>query len=151
MPTIEVLLREDVDNLGHRGQVVKVRAGYSRNYLIPQKLAVLATGGNLKLIDQQRRSILKRETHELSTAQQQAEALKEVTLTFVRKVGENDTLFGSVTSMDVANALHEKGYELDRRKIVLHEPIKMLGEFQVPIKLYRDVKAEIKVVVAREE
>lgn len=151
MPTIEVLLREDVDNLGHRGQVVKVRAGYSRNYLIPQKLAVLATSGNLKLIDQQRRSILKRETNELSTAQQQAEALKEVTLKFVRKVGENDTLFGSVTSMDVANALHEKGYELDRRKIVLHEPIKMLGEFQVPIKLYRDVKAEIKVVVAREE
>lgn len=151
MPMIEVLLREDVDNLGLRGQVVKVRTGYGRNYLIPQKLAVPATKGNLKLIDQQRRSILKREAHEMSTAQAQAEALQDVTLEFLRKVGENDTLFGSVTTIDIAGALHERGYEIDRRKIVLHEPIKMLGEFQVPVKLYRDVKAEMKVVVAREE
>lgn len=151
MPTIEVLLREDVDNLGHRGQVVKVRAGYGRNYLIPQKLAAPATRGNLKLIEQQRRAIVKREVHEQTTAQSQAEALKDVVLQFSRKVGENDTLFGSVTSIDVADALQAKGYEIDRRKIVLHEPIKMLGEFQVLIKLYREVKASVKVVVGREE
>jgi len=151
MAMMELLLKEDVDNLGVRGQLVKVRAGYGRNYLLPRGLAIQATDSNLKQIELQRKALLKRETAERQTAEQQSELLKEVTLEFARKVGEHGILYGSVTSMDIADELAAKGYQFDRRRIVLKDPIKEPGEFEVPIKLHRDVTANLKVIVVKGE
>ena len=151
MPLMELLLNEDVDNLGVRGDLVKVKPGYGRNYLLPRGLAVQATPGNKKQIELQRRSLLKKEAKERDTATQQADLLKEVTLEFSRKVGEHGILYGSVTSMDIADAFAAKGYEVDRRRILLKDPIKEPGEFEVPIKLHREVTTQIKVVVRNEE
>ncbi|HKQ74648.1 MAG TPA: 50S ribosomal protein L9 [Blastocatellia bacterium] len=148
---MELLLNEDVDNLGVRGDLVKVKPGYGRNYLLPRGLAVQATPGNKKQIELQRRSLLKKEAKERDTATQQADLLKEVTLEFSRKVGEHGILYGSVTSMDIADAFAAKGYEVDRRRILLKDPIKEPGEFEVPIKLHREVTTQIKVVVRNEE
>ncbi|MCI0338755.1 MAG: 50S ribosomal protein L9 [Acidobacteria bacterium] len=148
---MELLLKEDVENLGVRGDLVKVRAGYGRNYLLPRGLAVQATPSNIKQIEMQRKSLLKRETAERETAAQQSDMLKEVTLEFARKVGEHGVLYGSVTSMDVAEALAAKGYEIDRKRVLLKDPIKETGEFEVPIKLHREVTTNIKVVVKSEE
>jgi large subunit ribosomal protein L9 len=151
MPMMELLLREDVENLGTRGELVKVRAGYGRNFLLPRGLAVQATPSNVKQIDQQRRALLKKTVAERDGAQQQADLLKEVILDFARKVGEHGLLYGSVTSMDVADGLAAQGYEIDRKRIQLKDPIKEVGEYQVPIKLHRDVTAELKVVVRKED
>lgn len=151
MPMMELLLKEDVDNLGVRGELVKVRPGYGRNFLLPRGLAVQATPGNKKQIEMQRRTLLKKEAAERDTATQQADLIKEVTLEFARKVGEHGILYGSVTSMDIAEALNAKGYEFDRRRIQLKEPIKETGEFDVPIKLHREVTASLKVVVRNED
>jgi large subunit ribosomal protein L9 len=151
MAMMEVLLRDDVDNLGARGEVVKVRAGYGRNYLLPQGLAVQATPANVKQIQMQRKALLKKATEEKGMAEQQADLLKEVTLEFARKVGEHGLLYGSVTSMDVAEAFAAKGYEIDRKKITLKDPIKETGEYEVPVKLHREVTANVKVVVKSEE
>jgi large subunit ribosomal protein L9 len=151
MPMMELLLREDIENLGTRGELVKVRAGYGRNYLLPHGLAVQATPSNVKQIDQQRRALLKKVVAERDGAQQQADMLKEVTLDFARKVGEHGLLYGSVTSMDIAEGLAAKGYEIDRKRIQLKEPIKEVGEYEVPIKLHRDVTADLKVVVRKDE
>ena len=151
MPMMELLLREDIENLGTRGELVKVRAGYGRNFLLPRGLAVQATPSNVKQIEQQRRALLKKAVAERDSAQQQAELLKEVTLDFARKVGEHGLLYGSVTSMDVAEGLAAKGYEIDRKRIQLKDPIKEVGEYQVPVKLHRDVTAELKVVVRKED
>ncbi len=151
MAMMELLLKEDVENLGVRGDLVKVRAGYGRNYLLPRGLAVQATPSNIKQIEMQRKSLLKRETAERETAAQQSDMLKEVTLEFARKVGEHGVLYGSVTSMDVAEALAAKGYEIDRKRVLLKDPIKETGEFEVPIKLHREVTTNIKVVVKSEE
>ncbi|QQS49628.1 MAG: 50S ribosomal protein L9 [Acidobacteriota bacterium] len=148
---MELLLKEDVDNLGARGDLVKVRAGYGRNYLLPRGLAIQATPSNIKQIEMQRRALLKREAAERETALQQSELLKEVTLEFARKVGEHGLLYGSVTSMDVHEALLEKGYEFDRRRILLKDPIKEVGEYEVPVKLHREVTTGIKVIVRSEE
>jgi large subunit ribosomal protein L9 len=148
---MELLLKEDVDNLGVRGELVKVRPGYGRNFLLPRGLAVQATPGNKKQIEMQRRTLLKKEAAERDTATQQADLIKEVTLEFARKVGEHGILYGSVTSMDIAEALNAKGYEFDRRRIQLKEPIKETGEFDVPIKLHREVTASLKVVVRNED
>ena len=123
MATTNVLLREDVDNLGVRGEIVKVKAGYARNYLLPRKLAVEATAGNVKQIEGERKALLKREAHDRATAEGQAEQLRSLSLTFERKVGEHGVLYGSVTSMDIAEALRAQGYEVDRRRIQLREPI----------------------------
>lgn len=151
MAMMELLLKEDVDNLGARGELVKVKAGYGRNYLLPRGLAIQATPSNIKQIEMQRRALLKREAAERETAEQQAALLREVVLEFARKVGEHGLLYGSVTSMDVHEALVAKGYELDRRRVMLKDPIKEVGEYDVPVKLHREVTADIKVIVKSEE
>ena len=148
---MEVILREDISNLGTRGQVVKVAAGYARNFLIPKKLAVTATESNKKIVEQERQSHLRKEAKLQSEAQDLAKLVNGVSVTIKQKSGENDQLFGSVTSKDVADALAAKGFTIDRRKIQLDEPIKTLGEFKVPVKLHREVTAEVTVVVAKEE
>jgi large subunit ribosomal protein L9 len=151
MAMMEVLLRDDVDNLGARGEVVKVRAGYGRNYLLPRGLAVQATPANVKQIEMQRKALLKKATEEKGVAEQQAQLLNDLTLEFARKVGEHGLLYGSVTSMDIAEAFAAKGYEIERRKITLKDPIKETGEYEVPVKLHREVTANVKVVVKSEE
>ena len=148
---MEVILRDDVSNLGTRGQVVKVAPGYARNFLIPQKLAVAATESNKKIVEQERQAHLRKDAKLASEAQDLAKLVNGVSVTFHQKAGENDQLFGSVTSKDVADALAAKGYTIDRRKIQLDDPIKSLGEFKVPVKLHKDVTAEVTVVVAKEE
>ncbi len=147
MATTTVLLREDVDNLGARGEIVKVKAGFARNYLLPRKLAVKATTGNVKQIEAERAALLKKEAKERGTAEAQAGQMKSLRLDFERKVGEHGILYGSVTSMHIAEALKEKGYEIDRRRIHLPEAIKETGEFTVAVRLHRDVTIEIPVIV----
>ena len=151
MAMMELLLREDVDNLGVRGEMVKVRAGYGRNFLLPRGLAIQATPGNMKQIEMQRRALLKKEATERTAAEGQAAMLQELTLSFARKVGEHGVLYGSVTTLDIAEAIKEKGFDLDRRRIQLKDPIKELGEVEVPVKLHREVTATVRVVVAKEE
>jgi large subunit ribosomal protein L9 len=150
MANITILLRDDIDTLGGRGEIVKVRAGYARNYLLPQGLATLATKGNVKQIEGERAALLKKAAVEKSTADAQRDQMSSIALTFERKAGEGGTLFGSVTSMDVAEAIQAKGYEIDRRKIVLKDPIKETGEYTVKVKLHREVVLEIPVTVTAE-
>jgi large subunit ribosomal protein L9 len=150
MATTNVLLREDVDNLGVRGEIVKVKAGYARNYLLPRKLAVEASAGNVKQIEGERKALLKREAHDRTTAEAQAEQLRALSLTFERKVGEHGILYGSVTSMDIAEGLRGRGYEVERRRIQLREPIKETGDFTVNVRLHRDVTVELPVRVIPE-
>lgn len=150
MATTTVLLREDIENLGGRGEVVKVKAGYARNYLLPQGFATLATKGNVKQIEQERAALLKKAAAEKTTAELQAEQMKNLSLTFERKAGEGGTLFGSVTSMDIAAALQAKGYEIDRRKIALKEAIKETGDYTVNVKLHREVSIAVPVTVIAE-
>src|SRR5438445_10874773 len=146
----QVLLREDIDNLGARGEIVRVKAGYARNYLLPRNLAVEATASNVKQIESERAALLKREAKERSTAAGQAEQLGKLTLKFERKVGEAGILYGSVTSMDIAHALKDQGYEIDRRKIILREPIKRFGSYTVPVRLHREVTVELPISVLGE-
>jgi len=148
MAHTNVLLREDIDDLGARGEIVKVKAGYARNYLLPRKLAVQATASNVKQIEQERARLLKREATERASAEAQAGQLGALRLSFERRVGEHGLLYGSVTSMDIAEALKERGYEIDRRRITLRDPIKETGEYTVPVRLHREVTVEIPVVVA---
>ena len=150
MATTNVLLREDVDNLGTRGEIVRVKAGYARNYLLPRKLAVEATAGNVKQIEGERRALQKREARDRASAEGQAGQLRSLKLDFERKVGEHGLLYGSVTSMDIAEALREQGYEIDRRRIQLREPIKETGEFTVAVRLHREVTVELPVRVMPE-
>src|SRR5947199_435745 len=150
MPHKQVLLREDIDKLGARGEIVRVKAGYARNYLLPRKLAVEATTNNVRQIEGERAALAKREAKERSTAELQANQLRNLTLKFERKVGEAGVLYGSVTSMDVAHELKEQGYEIDRRKIVLREPIKRFGNYNVPVRLHRDVTIELPVSILGE-
>jgi large subunit ribosomal protein L9 len=145
-----VLLREDIDTLGGRGEVVKVRSGYARNYLLPQGLATLASKGNVKQIEQERAALLKKAAVEKATAEAQKEQMGTIALSFERKAGEHGTLFGSVTSMDIADALKAKGYEVDRRKIVLRDAIKETGEYTVNVKLHREVVLPVPVTVTAE-
>ena len=151
MAMMELLLKEDVENLGSRGDLVKVRPGFGRNYLLPRGLAIQATPANVKQIEMQRRALLKREATEREAATRQSEMLNEVTLEFIRKAGEHGILYGSVTSMDVAEALAEKGYEIDRKRVILKEPIKETGEFEVAVKLHREVTTNLKVIVKSED
>ncbi len=150
MATTTILLREDIDNLGGRGEVVKVKSGYARNYLLPQGIATLATKGNVKQIDRERESLLKKAATEKSTAEAQAEQMRGISLSFERKAGKDGTLFGSVTSMDIAEALQARGYEIDRRKISLKDTIKETGDYTAGVKLHREVTLEIPVTVAAE-
>ncbi|MFZ0521202.1 MAG: 50S ribosomal protein L9 [Candidatus Acidiferrales bacterium] len=148
---MQIILQEDVEKLGTRGQLVEVAEGYARNFLLPRKLGLEATAGNLKRLEKMRANFAKKEATEKAAAQQQGELLAAVSLEFTRKAGENDQLFGSVTSGDIAEALAAKGFEIDKKRIVLAEPIKIMGEFEVPVKLHREVSANVKVAVKKEE
>ena len=150
MAHTKVLLREDVDDLGARGEIVRVRAGYARNYLLPRNLAVEATTGNVKGIEAERTALLKKEAFERSTAEAQSQQMSSLVLQFKRKAGEQGALYGSVTSMDVAEALKDKGYEIDRHRIHLREPLKRLGEYSVPVRLHREVTIDLQVKVQPE-
>lgn len=150
MAHTKILLRQDVDDLGSRGEIVRVRAGYARNYLLPRKLAVEATAGNVKEIERERAALLKKEATERTTAEGQAEQMRSLVLEFKRKSGEQGALYGSVTSMDIAETLKERGYEIDRHRIHLREPIKRVGEFTVPLRLHREVTIDLQVKVAPE-
>ena len=150
MAHTKILLRQDVDDLGARGEIVRVRAGYARNYLLPRKLAVEATTGNVKAIERERAALLKKEATERSTAEGQAEQMRSLVLEFKRKAGEQGALYGSVTSMDIAETLKERGYDIDRHRIHLREPIKRLGEFPVPLRLHREVTIDLQVKVVSE-
>jgi len=147
---MEVILKEDVPKLGSRGDVIKVAEGFGRNYLLPRKLAIEASAGNKKVIEQMKAAALRRSAKEKDQAEELAKQFDGLSVSFARKSGERDQLFGSVTSGDVAEALTKKGFDLDRRKIQLHEPLKTLGEFTVPIKLHRDVTTHLKVVIEKE-
>jgi large subunit ribosomal protein L9 len=147
---MEVILREHVDNLGRRGEIVKVADGYARNFLLPRKLALLATDGNKKQIEREKVKYDAKELEEKRVAEAVSERLANVEVEIARKVGETEALYGSVTTGDIAQALAAKGFDLDKRKLVLQEPIKKLGEFSVPVKLHRDVSTQLKVRVVAE-
>lgn len=147
---MEVILKEDVPKLGHRGDVVKVAEGYGRNYLLPRKLAIEATQGNKAVIEQMKQAAVRRSAVEKADAEALSKQLDGVRVNFQRKAGEKDQLFGSVTSGDIADALTHKGFNIDRKKIQLHDPLKNLGEFDVPVRLHRDVTSRVKVVIEKE-
>lgn len=148
---MEVILREEIDNLGRRGDVVKVAAGYARNYLLPKRLAVAANESNKKIVEQEKQAYLRRESKEIGDANDLAKLMATVEVTIAQKAGENDQLFGSVTSQDISAALEKAGYTIERRKVVLAEPIKALGDYKVTVKLHREVSVELPVHVIKEE
>jgi len=148
---MKVILKQDVEKLGRRGDVVNVAPGFGRNYLIPRKMAIAVTPTNIKMIEIERQALKKKLEVERKSFQSLTQKLSQVSLTFTRRAGEKDIIFGSVSSGDVKEALDRLGYDIDKKKILLEEPIKRLGNFSVPIKISHDDRAEIKVVVAREE
>jgi large subunit ribosomal protein L9 len=148
---MEVILREDIDNLGTRGELVKVAAGYARNYLLPKRLAVAATESNKKIVAQERDAHLRKEAKLASEAGDLAKIMANVSVTIKTKAGENDHLFGSVTSKDIAEALEKQNYNIDRKKIVLPDAIRQLGDHKVTVKLHKDVSLELPVHVVRED
>ncbi len=147
---MEVILKEDVPKLGSRGDVVKVAEGYGRNFLLPKKLAIEASRANKAVIEQMKAAAVRRSAKEKAQAEELSKQFDGLSVSFQRRAGEHDQLFGSVTSSDIAEALTRKGFDLDRRKIQLHEPLKTLGEFTVPIKLHKDVTTHLKVVIEKE-
>ena len=147
---MEVILRDHVEKLGKRGEIVKVSDGYARNYLLPRKLALPATDGNRKHVERERKIMEGREAEEKSQAEAIASRLSTVDITIARRVGDTEQLYGSVTASDIAEFLKTKGFEIDRRKLILPEPIKTIGEHDVPLKLHRDVTAPLKVKVVKE-
>jgi large subunit ribosomal protein L9 len=147
---MEVILREHVDHLGRRGEIVKVADGYARNFLLPRKLALLATDGNKKQVERERAKFDAKEAEDRQAAQRVADRIAGLELVISRRVGETDALYGSVTSGDIAEALAAKGFEIDRRKMQLDEAIKRIGDFDVPVKLHRDVTTTVKVKVVAE-
>ena len=148
---MEVILREDVEKLGSRGQLVSVAAGFARNFLLPKRLAVAATEANKKIVEQERQAALRREAKEANEASELAKLIAPVVITIAQKAGENDQLFGSVTSADIVARLEEQKFHIDKKKVVLHDPIKQLGEYDVTIKLHREVSVDIKVNVVKED
>ena len=147
---MQIILQEDVEKLGTRGQLVEVAEGYARNFLLPRKLGIEATAGNMKRLERMRATFAKKEATEKGAAEKLAELLTGVKLTIKRKAGENDQLFGSVTSADVAESFAAQGYNIEKRKITLTDPIKLVGEFDIPIKLHREVTATVKLAVQKE-
>jgi large subunit ribosomal protein L9 len=147
---MQIILQEDVEKLGHRGDVVTVKPGYARNFLLPKKLGVEATPGNMKALERIRGALAKRTATELDAAKKQAELLNQASLKFARKTGENDQMFGSVTTGDIADGLKAQGFSIDKRQVQIAEPLKSLGEFPVTVKVFRDVTAEIKVHIEKE-
>lgn len=148
---MDVVLRERIEKLGGPGEVVAVKPGYARNFLLPKRKAVLATPHNVRQVEQEKAAAVRREAIEKNESEMLAQQLAEVSLRFTRKVGEQDVLYGSVTSLEIAESLHERGFEIDRRKIDLEEPLKSVGGHNVPIKLHREVTAVVSVEVLREE
>lgn len=148
---MQIILQEDVEKLGTRGQLVDVAEGYARNFLLPRKLGLEATPGNMKRLEKMRAAFAKKTAVEKDSAQKLAELLAGVSLTLSRKAGDNDQLFGSVTSGDITEALKAQGYEIEKRKIVLADPIKLVGEYEIPVKLHREVSANVKLAVKKEE
>jgi large subunit ribosomal protein L9 len=148
---MDVILREHVEHLGRRGEIVKVAAGYARNYLLPRKLALAATEGNKRHVERERKILEAKEAQERGQAENLASRLAAVPVTMTRRVGETEQLYGSVTAGDIADFLKEKGFDIDRRKLILPEPIKTLGEHEVPLKLHREVTVQLKVSVGREQ
>src|SRR5580704_3790777 len=147
---MQIILQEDVEKLGNRGEVLEVAEGYARNFLLPRNLAIEATPGNMKRLEKMRATFAKKEATEKEAAQKLAELLSAVSLSLTRKAGENDQLFGSVTSSDIADALALQGFQIEKRKITLNDPIKVLGEYQIPIKLHRDITSSVKLTVSKE-
>ena len=148
---MEVILREHVDNLGRRGEIVKVAAGYARNYLLPRKLALAVTEANKRQIERERAAAEARDAEERSGAEAVAQRINALEIEIARRVGENNTMYGSVTTADIAAALHAKGFEVEKRKITLHDPIKNVGEHVIPVKIHRDVTAQVKLKVVPEQ
>jgi large subunit ribosomal protein L9 len=147
---MEVILKEDVAKLGSRGDLVKVAEGYGRNFLLPKKLAIEATTANKAVIEQMKAAAVRRSVKEKTQAEELAKQFEGLSVSFERRSGEHDQLFGSVTASDIADALNRRGFSLDRRKVQLHEPLKTLGEFTVPVKLHKDVTTHLKVVIEKE-
>jgi large subunit ribosomal protein L9 len=147
---MQIILQEDVEKLGTRGQVVDVAEGYARNFLLPRKLALEASAGNMKRLEKMRATFAKKEATEKGDAQKLAELLAGVSLELTRKAGENDQLFGSVTSADISEALAAKGFNVEKRKIALVDPIKVVGDFEIPVKLHREIAANVKLSVKKE-
>ena len=147
---MQIILQEDIDKLGHRGDIVTVKPGYARNFLLPRKLAIEATTGNMKALERIRTSLAKKTATELDAAQKQAALLNGVSLSFTRKTGENDQMFGSVTSADIAEGLTAQGFKIEKRQVQLTDPVKVLGDYTVTIKVFREVTAEVKVRVEKE-
>jgi len=147
---MEVILKEDVPKLGSRGDVVKVAEGYGRNFLLPRKLAIEATSANKSVIEQMKAASVRRSAKEKHEAEALAKQFEGLSVSFHRRSGENDQLFGSVTSSDIADALEKKSFHIDRRKIQLHDALKAVGEFDVPVKLHKDVTAHVKVIIEKE-
>jgi large subunit ribosomal protein L9 len=147
---MEIILRDHVEHVGRRGEVVKVADGYARNYLLPRKLALLATEANKKRVERERKLVEARESEERGAAEAIGARIGALEITITRKVGENDQLYGSVTNGDIAEAMKAQGFEVDRRKILLPDPLKTLGETMVPVKLHRDVTVQVKVTVAKD-
>jgi large subunit ribosomal protein L9 len=147
---MEVILKDDVAKLGSRGDVVKVADGFGRNYLLPRKLAIEASAANRKVIEQMKAAAVRRSAKERAQAEELSKQFEGISVSFSRRSGEHDQLFGSVTSGDIAEALSKKGFDVDRRKIQLHEPLKTLGEFTVPVKLHKDVTSHLKVLIEKE-
>ena len=148
---MEVILREEIEKLGRRGDVVKVAAGYARNYLLPKRLAVAANESNKKVVEQEKQAYLRRESKEIGDANDLAKMMGSVEVTISQKAGENDQLFGSVTAQDIVAALEKAGYTIDRKKVNLAEPIKALGDYKVTVRLHREVSVELPVHVIKEE
>jgi len=147
---MEVILRETMDKLGRAGQIVKVADGYARNYLLPRKLAYVATPGNLKVIEAERQNLQRKEAMQQGDAEQLKQLLDRVELVIRRKVGEQNALYGSVTNSDVSDELEKKGFQIEKRKIHMDDHIKQLGEYEIPIRLFRDVTAHVKLKVEAE-
>ena len=147
---MQIILQEDVEKLGNRGELVEVAPGYARNFLLPRKLGIEATPGNMKRLERMRVTFAKKEATEKEAAQKLAELLAAVSLSLTRKAGENDQLFGSVTTGDIADALALQGFQIEKRKIVLADAIKVIGEYQIPIKLHRDITSTVKLTVSKE-
>ncbi|RMF92430.1 MAG: 50S ribosomal protein L9 [Candidatus Schekmanbacteria bacterium] len=148
---MEVLLRKDVDKLGKKGEIVKVKNGYGRNFLIPKGFAVLATKGNLKIFEEEKKIELRREEKKKKAAEELAKKIKKISVTIVRHAGEGDKLYGSVTNADIAEALNSEGFEVDKKDVLLEEPIKSLGVYSIQVKLHPEVTSEVKVWVVKEK
>jgi len=147
---MEIILRETIDTLGRAGQVVKVADGYARNFLLPRKLAYIVTPGNMKVIEAERNNLLRKEATQKNDAEKLKELIEKLELVIRRKTGENEALYGSVTNGDVAELLEAKGYQIEKRKIHMDDHIKTLGTFEIPIRLFKDVMATVKLKVERE-